>query len=62
LITNLGQNTAFFAVGGSGVTANPSSIPLLPGSNGFALTIGTNTYIAALALTGASPLNITVGT
>lgn len=62
LIQNLGSVLVWFAVGiGSGVTATTLNTPLQPGGQ-FALTIGTNTFLAAIAASGNAQIAITVGT
>lgn len=61
MVTNLGQQMAFVVLGASSVVATPAGLPILPGTQ-VALTIGSNTNIAAVTLAGQSTLNITAGT
>jgi hypothetical protein len=62
IVTNLGQRVVFVALGDDTVEAlQYGSMAVLPGSS-VALTIGTNTNLAAITLSGVAGLNIAVGT
>ena len=62
LVTNLGPSPVFVALGSSSVTvAIGGGAVILPGAQ-LALTIGTNTNIAAITLSGVAGLNLAVGT
>lgn len=62
LATNLGPSPVFVATGDSTVTvAVGAGAVILPGHT-LALTIGTATNIAAIALSGVAGLNLAVGT
>ena len=62
VVTNLGQQAVFVLLGSSNtVSVTPNGgIAIMPGDN-IVLTIGANTYLAAVSLAGVSGLNITVG-
>lgn len=61
VVTNLGQQAVFVALGGSTVSVIPNGgLAIMPGDNA-ALTIGANTYLAVVSLNGLVGLNITVG-
>jgi hypothetical protein len=62
IVTNLGQRAAFVALGDDTVEAlQYGSMAVLPGSP-VTLTIGANTNLAAITLSGVAGLNIAVGT
>jgi hypothetical protein len=62
VVTNTSQGFVYVLLGGSNVTVTPATgLALAPGAS-FPLTIGTNTYLAAITLQGAAGVNITVGT
>ena len=62
LVTNLGPSPVFVALGSSSVTvAIGGGVVILPGAQ-LALTIGANTNIAAITLSGVAGLNLAVGT
>lgn len=61
VVTNIGSGMAFVEIGTSGtLAATTAGLPILPGDQA-ALTIGTNTTLAAVTLTGLSQLNVTIG-
>ena len=60
VVTNLGEKVAFVALGGSTVEASEESMAILAHGS-LTLTLGTNTYLAAIALSGVTGLNITAG-
>jgi hypothetical protein len=53
LIQNLGPYTAWVALGSSGVAATTSNIPVLGGQT-ISVSLGSNTYIAAITAAGTS--------
>jgi hypothetical protein len=58
LVTNLGNNAAYIALGSSSVVASPSnSLAVAPGES-VALVIGSATYIAAITDVYATQLNV----
>jgi hypothetical protein len=61
LITNTGAALVWVQLGGSTVTASPSSSLALVPNGQVALTIGANTYIAVIAMYGVEGVNVTVG-
>lgn len=62
LVANLGDSVVFVALGDDSVTASPdSSLAVLPRSQ-VALTIDSNTDVAAVTLSGISGMNVAVGT
>lgn len=61
IVTNSGAVTAYVALGGSGVTATTSSIPVLPGFP-ILLQAGIATYIAGITGSSTAGLTITSGT
>lgn len=62
LVTNTSDGMVWVQLGGPTVTASQtSSLVVMPGSQ-IALTIGTNTYIAAISLFVVEGVNVTVGT
>jgi hypothetical protein len=62
IVTNLGQRVVFVAMGDDAVEAvQYEAMAVLPGSP-VALTIGVNTNLAAITLSGVVGLNIAVGT
>jgi hypothetical protein len=63
LLTNLGIQPVFVTLGASSavVAVAGACAVVLPGRS-LALTIGTNTNIAAVTLTGVAGLNVAVGT
>ncbi|MFL9904265.1 hypothetical protein PQR71_40110 [Paraburkholderia fungorum] len=62
LLTNLGIQPVFVSLGTSSAVAAVAGAcaVVMPGKS-LALTIGTNTNLAAVTLTGASGLNVAVG-
>ncbi|MEI7296608.1 hypothetical protein WCQ02_31080 [Paraburkholderia tropica] len=62
IVTNIGEHTTFVQMGVGNTTAatTATSLAITPGDS-IALTIGTNTYIAGITLSGQSQLNIAVG-
>lgn len=61
VVTNYGAALAFVTLGTSAaLAATPAGLPILP-SGQAALTIGSNTTIAAVTLAGVTALNVTVG-
>lgn len=61
LVTNLSGYPVFVQLGDVTVVASPGgSVAIMPGGQ-LALTIGANTYIAAVTLAGADGINVTVG-
>jgi hypothetical protein len=61
LVTNIGSQITFVALGGSSVSVSPSTgLPLTPGQS-IPLTIGSNTYLAAATAGGALQISIVVG-
>jgi len=61
VVTNLGQQVVFVALGSGTVSVAPNGgLAIMPGDNAV-LTIGANTNLAAVALAGVSGLNIAVG-
>lgn len=62
LVSNLSQQPVFVALGASSavVAVAGACAVVLPGQS-LALTIGTNTNLAAITLAGLAGLNITVG-
>lgn len=62
LLTNLGIQPVFVALGASSaVTAAVGACAVVMPGRSLALTIGTNTNLAAVTLTGMTGLNIAVG-
>jgi len=62
VIANIGEKTAFVLLGNASVSASyQTAMAILPNSS-VALAIGSNTYLAAVTLAGATGLNITTGT
>jgi hypothetical protein len=62
LVTNMAERVAYVQMGTSNaVAATTTSLAIEPRES-VSLTIGTNTYIAGLALSGVGQLNIAVGT
>lgn len=65
LVQNLGNRPAFVLLGSSSAVAATvaSGTPVLPNPDGgVVLTLGVNTYIAAITSNGSTPLRITAGT
>ena len=65
LVQNLGNRAAFVLLGTSSAVAATvaDGTPILPAPDGgVVLTLGTNTYIAAITSNGSTPLRITAGT
>jgi hypothetical protein len=63
LLTNLGIQPVFVALGtSSAVVAVAGACAVVLRGRSLALTIGTNTNIAAVTLTGVAGLNVAVGT
>lgn len=61
VVTNTGSVTAYVNLGASNaVTATTSDIPISAGAS-VALTVGSNTYLAAITSTGSTTLNIAGG-
>jgi hypothetical protein len=62
LVTNMGEHVAFVELGGDDTVSASvdSSVAIMPGRSA-ALTLGTNTWLAGVALAGVSRLNIAVG-
>jgi hypothetical protein len=61
MVTNTGAAPVWVQLGGSSVTASPStSLAVMPGAQ-VALTIGANTYIAVVAAYAVEGVNVTVG-
>lgn len=65
-VNNIGLNYAFFALGGSGVTASTAYTAIAPGASPnielqFAGGSGAPTYGAAISIGGATTLQITLG-
>jgi hypothetical protein len=61
LVTNLGPSPVFLLLGSSSVVATVASgTALLPGAS-LPLTIGANTYLAAITQSGNASLNIGLG-
>lgn len=63
VVTNVGEWTAFVSLGTSNAVtaAFATSMAIRPGAT-VALTLGSNTYLAAVALGNGTALNITTGT
>lgn len=62
VVINTGNVFVYVLLGGSNVTVTPATgLALAPGAE-MPLTIGANTYLAAIAPQGAVGVNITVGT
>ena len=63
LVTNLGIQPVFVALGTSSTVTvvAGSGVVVMPGQP-LALTIGANTNLAAITLTGVAGINIAVGT
>lgn len=62
MVTNSGSAPIWVQLGGSSVTASPSSSLVVAPYGQVALTIGANTYIAVIAMYGVEGVNVTVGT
>jgi hypothetical protein len=62
LITNLGERPAFVALGAADTVAATIGSLAVPASGSVALTVASNTYIAAITLQGQTMLNVTSGT
>lgn len=61
-VSNNGNITAFINLGtSSGVVATTASIAVQPGAT-VGITVGANTYLAAITATGTTTLNISGGT
>jgi hypothetical protein len=61
LATNTSATPVWVQLGNATVTASPdTSLAVVPNGQ-IALTIGANTYIAAIALYGIDGINVTVG-
>jgi hypothetical protein len=62
IIGNSGTSTAFITLGvGSGTVSTASGIPVAPGSI-VGLTVGSNTFLAAITAAGTATINIAGGT
>lgn len=62
LVTNMGERIAFVQMGTSNTVAATTTTSLaIEPHDSVALTIGSNTYIAGIALSGVGQLNIAVG-
>lgn len=62
LVSNIGDQTVYVALGSSTVKADPAaSTAILPRTPPVSLTLGANTNIAAVCPAGASAINVTVG-
>jgi hypothetical protein len=63
IVQNLGEKWVYVALGTSNsVQVSPrAGIPIPPHGPAVPLTIGTNTYLAAVSLANVSAINITVG-
>lgn len=63
MLTNLGEVPIFAVIGTAStlVATAPLGLPIMPYAEPFAVTIGTNTTIAAVTLARPATLNITVG-
>ncbi len=65
LVQNLGSRAAFVVLGASNtvVATVAGGTPILPCPNpGIVLTLGANTFIAAITADGSTPLRVTAGT
>lgn len=65
LVQNLGNRAAFVLLGSSNAVAATvaDGTPILPCPNpGVVLTLGANTFIAAITADGSTPLRVTAGT
>jgi hypothetical protein len=61
VVTNLSGQAVFVALGGSNVTVSAGGgVPVMPFGK-LALTIGGNTYLAAITQAGFAELDLTVG-
>jgi hypothetical protein len=61
VVTNLSQQIVYVALGASTVTVVPGAGMAIMPADSVALTIGTNTNLAAVTLAGLAGLNIAVG-
>jgi hypothetical protein len=62
IITNIGSNVAYVALGTSNsITATTSNIPIPPNYGWVQLAVGSNTYIAGISTGGTTTLNIQGG-
>lgn len=65
LVQNLGNRAAFVLLGSTNTVAATvaDGTPVLPNPDGgVVLTLGANTYLAAITSNGSAPLRITAGT
>lgn len=63
LVTNMGEHPVFVQLGtNNAIAANITTSLVIEPGDSVALTIGSNTYLAGIALAGVSQLNIAVGT
>jgi hypothetical protein len=61
LVTNPNAAPVWVQLGGSTVTASPSASLVVVPNGQIALTIGTNTFIAAISSYATEGVNVTVG-
>jgi hypothetical protein len=62
LVTNIGERPAFIALGTTNAVAATIASLAVPANGSVALTVASNTYLAAITLQGVAMLNITSGT
>lgn len=60
VFSNVGSVTAFLKLGDSGVSVDNTGLPIFA-SGQFALTVGVNTYAAAITSSGTTTINMTGG-